>query len=139
MGQCIIMWLLKLLEIFTIFTVQFAPIVVDTGLQIWNGVTINTMEFKRNLEWYGNSTVESGSTNYDDSNGSYSDDEYINSNNENSTKRMKRDSPCGENENDILRCMSSHGDGGTFDPDEDGVKTDIDIGVRSNFITIYIS
>ena len=65
--------------------------------------------------------------------------EYNNFDNGNSTNRKKRDSPCGENENDILRCMSSHGDGGTFDPDEDGMETDIDIGVRSNFITIYIS
>ena len=45
------MWVFKLLEVCCLFSVQFLPIVVDTGVQIWNGVTVNDMVFRKNPQW----------------------------------------------------------------------------------------
>ena len=46
------MWFLKLLGIIWTISIHFLPILVDTGIQIWNGVTINQMPaFVKNGEW----------------------------------------------------------------------------------------
>jgi len=45
------MWLFELFKLFYIFCVSFLPVIVDTGVQVWNGIEINSKDFGRTEEW----------------------------------------------------------------------------------------
>lgn len=129
------MWFLKLLEIGFIFSVQFLP-VVDIGVQIWNGITINKMVFVKNAEWTGENETVFNYADYDALEEETFTEIYLPKESliVFADTRRRRDVPC-ETEDCILRTFM--GDGGTFDPNEDSVTNDLSL--RSNFVSIYIS
>ena len=45
------MWALQVLEVLCILTIDILPPVLDTGIQIWNGVIISKKEIKKNKAW----------------------------------------------------------------------------------------
>ena len=45
------MWIFSILNIFFVFCISFLPIFLDTGLQIWNGLNINSTDFERTGDW----------------------------------------------------------------------------------------
>merc|ERR1711970_243455 len=50
-SSTINMWLFDLFKLFYVFSVSLLPVVIDTGVQVWNGMEINATDFVRTEEW----------------------------------------------------------------------------------------
>jgi len=51
------MWLFSIFNLLYILFVTFLPVILDTGLQVWNGIKINSTDFSRTPEWSKESFV----------------------------------------------------------------------------------
>jgi len=45
------MWLFSIFNLIYVFCITFLPVFLDTGLQVWNGIVINSTDFSRTAEW----------------------------------------------------------------------------------------
>jgi len=45
------MWLFSIFNLLYVFCITFLPVILDTGLQVWNGIVINSTDFSRTVEW----------------------------------------------------------------------------------------
>ena len=45
------LWLVKILEVVFVVTVDILPPILDTGVQVWNGVKLNSHNITKNVEW----------------------------------------------------------------------------------------
>ena len=55
------MWIFMVFNVIFIFCVSFLPVFLDTGLQVWNGININSTDFARTAVWDGVGTGEPAS------------------------------------------------------------------------------
>ena len=47
------MWFLKLLDVVVVVVLDILPPLLDTGLQVWNGIQLNNTVLTKNAEWGG--------------------------------------------------------------------------------------
>ena len=46
--------IVKIFEVFCVITVDILPPILDTGVQIWNGVELRNHNMTKNVEWSRN-------------------------------------------------------------------------------------